>query len=192
MPLTGGVVYHGSFATGAPLHKGLWADLGGGTTKIIDSQPEFLIVAGGGAYASALDAKTGATHNSYTVSGSATRAVNGKFNRTGFFGGAPCFTNENDLLLFRANLQETPELAITAQDLRGHAHIGAAADTGAPNFIDSGPNDKDFHFLAKLGQRLALLDDLERIQIREKLSSRQENKQVTHQMQRISSLDLNN
>ena len=112
----GGVIYHGAFAIGGPLHEGAWTDLGGGIIESATSHPGFFVCTGG-AHASALDAKSGATHNSYIVSGSATRAVNGRFNRSGHFNGVPCFKNENDLLLFHAASSQI------AHKLTAPAHI---------------------------------------------------------------------
>ena len=113
----GGTCYHGAFATGKALHEETWADLGGGSLITSDARVLFSVSPGGSACAPVSDAKMGATHAYYTISGSATHATNGKYSRCGHFGGAPCFANENDILLFRATLQETPHLAITTREL---------------------------------------------------------------------------
>ena len=115
----------------------------------------------------------GATHAYYTVVGSATRAINGKYSRSGRFGDAPCFKNENDILLFRATLLETPELGITSRDKTAN-NLNMA--TQAPIYSDL--KSGDFKPLAKLGRRLAVLDDLERTRRREEISIQHEKKQV--------------
>ena len=94
----GGTCYHGAFATGKALHEETWADLGGGSLITSDARVLFSVSPGGSACAPVSDAKMGATHAYYTISGSATHATNGKYSRCGRFGGAPCFTNENDRL----------------------------------------------------------------------------------------------
>lgn len=174
----GGVIYHGAFAIGGPLHEGAWTDLGGGIIESATSHPGFFVCTGG-AHASALDAKSGATHNSYIVSGSATRAVNGRFNRSGHFNGVPCFKNENDLLLFQATLKETPELAITAQELGMQSSPSAPnKDKASPSNVDSELIDGNFQTLSKLGQRLAGLERLEHNCAREEQKTRPEEEEV--------------
>ena len=152
------------------------------------SKSAFIVSTGGGAYASAADIIMGATHAYYIVGGSATRAINGKYSRSGRFGGAPCFKNENDILLFRATLQETPELGITSRDLcvlslqdkvKTEAKTTHDLDMVVQAAIDSDPNGEKFKSLAKLGRRLAVLDDLERTRRRKELSIQRERNQVT-------------
>jgi hypothetical protein len=106
---SGGVYYHGAYATGRPLHVEKWTDLGGGA-----GDASHFSVASCGVVTSSLakDATNGVTHASYTVADSATAVVNGTYHRTEHLqSGAPCFENGNGILLFQSRLRGASELS---------------------------------------------------------------------------------
>jgi len=131
-------------------------DLGGGIKQVWRISP--------GEGACGPDATIGATHREYIVSGSATRAINANYRFHGYFGSESiCFSNENDIFLYRAVLEKNP----------GHPNIGLqhslqskieCSDTGheiRPTF-KIGRSSYYHQGLARQGKYLAVCGDLER------------------------------
>jgi len=113
-------------------------------------------VSSSGTTASTADTDKGVTHASYRVDGSATKAVNGTYLRFSNSCGAPCFKNENNVLLFLATLGETPELSITAKDV--DAKLLYSETRHVPRIVRP-VETSNFYDLARLGRSLVRCDD---------------------------------
>ncbi|KAJ1451800.1 hypothetical protein M885DRAFT_589383 [Pelagophyceae sp. CCMP2097] len=157
-----GAVYYAAFSTGGPLHNLIWSRVqqpGGGP----DATDGFAISALGTALSSKARL-TGATHDSYSVSGSAMRAANGTYSKTGERAAAPCFGNDGGVYLFRATLHESPELFVTVRSIGTttllNERVTAVADEldiSTLAVVQGDALGTDFEPLAKFGRRLSML-----------------------------------
>ena len=85
--------------------------------------------------------------------------------------------------MFRATLQETPQLGITARELGTQPLEAPEKDASVEPHPSkpSAPNwgNENFKIVAQRGRRLALLDGLERTRRREEVSIEYEKKKVS-------------
>ena len=116
--------YHGAFVTGKSLHEEHWIDLGGGALK----KQGFCLAQRDVTLPSNAKADTALTE--YTVSGSRTRAVNGKYRFAGYSDEVPYFTNENNISIFMAVPKGDAKFSIFA---RGLGALTAGFQVGSGN-----------------------------------------------------------